>query len=164
MNLQFHSSVIICQDFDKMKDFYLNILQQEVEVDFGNCIGLKCKISLWQLKDNYPIAEKLGRTFSTQGNKNLEICFETDDFETIVNHLKHYDINYLHKEEEETWGQRTLRLFDPENNLIEIGETVPCFVKRFYQQGLSIEEVSQRTAVPLEMVKEIISFNCKQKN
>ena len=60
---------------------------------------------------------------------------------------------------EETWGQLTIRFYDPENNLIEIGETIPCFVKRFYNQGMTIEEVSQRTLVPLEFVKGICQNN-----
>lgn len=155
MNLQFSSTVIICKDFEKMTAFYKDLLQQEVEVDFGNCIGFKSKISLWKLSDEYPIAQKLGYSFSEKGNNNLEICFETENFEEIVAMLERQDINFLHRAEEESWGQKTLRLFDPENNLIEIGESIPCFVKRFYNDGMSLEEVAKRTSVPLEYVKLI---------
>jgi hypothetical protein len=63
-------------------------------------------------------------------------------------------LNYLHKETEELWGQQTIRFYDPENNLVEIGETIPCFVKRFKSQGMSIEEVSKRTSVPIEIVEQ----------
>lgn len=155
MNLKLSSTVIICQDLDTMKSFYHEVLQQEIEVDFGNCIAFKSKISLWQLTEEYPIAQKLGRTFSEHRNNNLEICFETEEFDEIVENLKKLDINYLHEVEEETWGQQTIRFYDPENNLIEIGETIPCFVKRFYSQGLILEEVAKRTSVPLEYVKLI---------
>jgi len=64
-------------------------------------------------------------------------------------------LSYLHKETEELWGQKTVRFYDPENNLVEIGETIPCFVKRFYNQGMTIEEVSKRTSVSSEMVLQI---------
>ncbi len=155
MHLQLGASVIICQDFDKMNTFYQEVLQQDVEADFSNCIGFKSKISLWQLTEEYPIAKKLGYTFSEKGNANFEHSFETEDFEEFVEHLKQFDINYLHDVEEEVWGQKTLRLFDPENNLVEIGETIPCFVRRFFDEGMSVKQVAERTSVPLDYVKLI---------
>lgn len=155
MKINLSSTVIITEDFDKMRSFYHDILHQEIEVDFGNCIGFKNGLSLWKLKEEYPIAKKLGHTFNPSGNKNLEICFETDDFALIVETLKKQEINYLHEVAEEVWGQQTIRFYDPENNLIEIGETIPCFVKRFYNQGMSLEEVSKKTSVPIEIVSKI---------
>lgn len=155
MEIKFHSTVIITEDFDKMKAFYQEVLQQEIEVDFGNCIGFKCGLSLWKLTEDYLIAKKLGRTYDKSGNKNIEICFESDNFEKVVENLKQYDLKYLHETTEELWGQQTIRFYDPENNLIEIGETTSCFVRRFKNQGMSLEEVSKRTSVPIEIVKNI---------
>jgi len=156
MEIRFHSTVIMTEDFEKMKNFYFNILKQEIEVDFGNCISFKNGLSLWKLNKDFTISKKLGRTYDKSGNKNMEFCFETDAFDNIVEELSKLDLIYLHKAIEEPWGQRTIRFYDPENNLIEIGETVSCFVKRFYNQGLSIEEVAQRTSVPIEFVKEYV--------
>ncbi len=159
MEIKFHSTVIMTEDFELMKSFYQNILQQQIEFDFGNCIGFKNGLSLWKLKEEYPIAKNLGRTFDKSGNKNLEICFETDDFETVVENMEKHKLNFLHQETEELWGQHTIRFYDPENNLVEIGETIPCFVQRFRNQGMSAEEISKKTFVPIEMVSEI----CQEK-
>lgn len=155
MGIKFHSTVIMTKNIEKLRVFYQEVLQQEVEVDFGTCIGFKNGFSLWQLTEAYPISKKLGRTFSASGNKNLELCFETDDFDAVLSKLKTFDIKYLHPKVEELWGQQTVRFFDPEDNLVEIGESIPCFVRRFYNQGLTVEEVSKRTSVPLEMVKSV---------
>ncbi len=155
MNIKFHSTVIIADDFELMKSFYQDVLHQEIEFDFGNCIGFKNGLSLWKLKEEYTISQKLGCTFHPNGNKNLEICFDTDDFELVIENLKSHSLNYLHEVNEELWGQQTIRFYDPENNLIEIGETIHCFVKRFYKQGMTIEEVSKRTSVPIQMVEKI---------
>ncbi|MDA3867329.1 MAG: VOC family protein [Salinivirgaceae bacterium] len=162
MEIKFHSTVIMVEHFEQMKAFYQDILQQQIEFDFGNCIGFKNGLSLWKLKEEYPIAKKLGRTFDNSGNKNLEICFETDDFELVAEKLKNHQLNYLHKETEEVWGQQTIRFYDPENNLVEIGETITCFVKRFYNEGMTIEEVAKRTSVPTELVSEICRTNTKR--
>jgi len=155
MEIKYHSTVIMTDNFEQMISFYQEILQQKVEFDFGNCVGFKNGFSLWKLKEEYLIAKKLGRTFDKSGNKNLEICFETDDFDIVVENLNKYQLRYLHKETEELWGQKTIRFYDPENNLVEIGETIPCFVKRFYNQGMTIEEVSKRTSVSSEVVLQI---------
>jgi len=159
MEIKFHSTVIITDDFDKMKAFYLEILQQEIEVDFGNCISFKNGLTLWKLKEEYPIAKKLRRTYDKFGNRNLEICFETDSFEMVIEKLKNQKLNYLHEVTEELWGQLTIRFYDPENNLVEIGETITCFVKRFRNQGMSEEEISKKTSVPIEVVNEICQKN-----
>ena len=159
MEIKFHSTVIMTEEFGLMKSFYQNILQQKIEFDFGNCIGFKNGLSLWKLKEEYPIAMKLGRTFDKSGNKNLEICFETDDFESVVENIKKHQLKYLHNVIEELWGQHTIRFYDPESNLVEIGETIPCFVKRFRNQGMSAEEISKKTSVSIEMVSEI----CQEK-
>ncbi len=155
MKITFSSTVIITNDFDKMKSFYQDILQQEIELDFGNCISFKNGLSLWKLSQNYPITQRLGKTYHTLGNNNMEICFETDDYDEVITSLQKYKLKYLHETIEETWGQRTVRFYDPENNLIEIGESIPCFVLRFYNQGMSVNEVAQLTSVPLDLVKNI---------
>lgn len=159
MEIKFYSVVIITEDFEKMKSFYQNILQQKIEFDFGNCIGFKNGLSLWKLKLEYPIAKKLGKTFDKSGNKNLEICFETDDFDIVVKNMEKHQLKYLHKETEELWGQQTIRFYDPEDNLVEIGETIPCFVKRLRNRGMSVEEVSKKTTILTHIVKEICREN-----
>ena len=155
MGISFSSTVIMVEDLEQMRSFYQDILQQKIAFDFGNCIGFQNGISLWKLKEGYPITKKMGRTYDKSGNKNLEICFEADDFELVVAGLKKQKLNFLHTEAEESWGQQTIRFYDPENNLVEVGETMPCFVKRFRDQGMSFEEVSERTSVPLEIVMKI---------
>jgi len=159
MKINFHSTVIITHQFEAMKLFYTDVLLQEIELDFGNCVGFKNGLSLWQLQDEYPIAQHLGRKFDLAGNNNLEICFETDDFSEVVNSIKNHNVRYLHDIVEEAWGQQTIRFYDPDNNLVEIGESMSCFVKRFYHNGFTIEEISARTSVPLAMVKQICTEN-----
>jgi len=156
MEIRFHSTVIMTDDFDKMKNFYHNILKLEIEVDFGNCISFKNGLSIWKLNNDFTISQKLGRTYDKSGNKNIELCFETDAFDNVIEELNKLDLIYLHKVIEEPWGQRTIRFYDPENNLVEIGESVSCFVKRFYNQGLTFEEVAKRTSVPLNLVKKYV--------
>jgi hypothetical protein len=48
-----------------------------------------------------------------------------------------------------------LRCYDPDRHIIEIGEPISAFVRRFLSEGLSAEETSERTSVPLADVQRI---------
>ena len=34
-----------------------------------------------------------------------------------------FEINYVHKLKEYPWGQKAIRIYDPDGHMIEIGET-----------------------------------------
>ncbi|PKP17372.1 MAG: hypothetical protein CVU05_15635 [Bacteroidetes bacterium HGW-Bacteroidetes-21] len=159
MDITFQSSVIFIKDLGIMKDFYLHTLMQEIEHDFGNCLLFKGGFTLWSLQPEYPLAQKMGTCYYPSGNKNLELCFETESFDEIYSNLIQKKVKVLHDVEEERWGQKTFRFYDPEDNLIEVGESIPCFVKRFYAQGMTVEEVAARTSVSSAYIEQIISTN-----
>lgn len=156
MNIKFHSPVLITKDIKKLKQFYEEVLKQSVELDFGTCITFQCGLSIWQLNKDQLIAQKLDYTHHKDGNKNLELTFETDSFDETIRALKENKPKLLHDVNIEAWGQRTIRFFDPESNLIEIGETIPSFVKRLHSEGLNIEQLTEKTGVPKHLVEEYV--------
>ena len=157
MKLEYHSAVIFCQDLQKQRTFYEDFLEQEVETDLGNCLVFKNRFTLWQLSEDFPVARELGYMYEHIGNRNLELCFETDDFEDAVEKVLMGDLRILHNVEEETWGQYTIRFYDPEGNLVEIGESMPCFVKRLASKDMSVEQIMEKTGIPGEMVRNWLS-------
>lgn len=157
--IKFHSSVIFVEDLEEMRFFYERVLMQKVTSDFETCISFEGGLSLWKLKESYLIAEKLGSTWQKAGNKNLELCFESEDFEEVVKGLAGFDLNYLHKVHEEPWGQRTVRFFDPENNLVELGESMACLIRRLYKSGQSVETICRKTSLPSDYVRFQIFHN-----
>ncbi|MBN1182084.1 MAG: VOC family protein [Bacteroidales bacterium] len=154
MKLHFHSPVLFTHNLNEMKDFYINILNLNIVDDFGACVFLSGGLSLWTPDDKHPISEYIKKNKLKEQNNQLELCFETENFNEVLHTISDKKINYLHYEKTETWGQKTIRFFDPDNNLIEIGESIPAFVKRLYSEGLSLDEVSERTGVALTKVKE----------
>jgi len=157
MQIKFHSPVLISKDIKKMKNFYQKILKQQIEFDLGNCIIFTCGLTIWKLKPDYPLTRHLHYSYHSNGNKNLELCFETDEFEKIVKELKKVELNLIHDVSEEKWGQLTIRFFDPENNIVEIGEAMPCFVRRMYKNGFSEKKISKKTSLPLDKVEEYVN-------
>jgi len=156
MSIRFHSSVVFTADIRRLSAFYIEVLGQAVQHDFGACIVLQCGLSLWQPSDELTIAAKLGYCCHASGNKNLELCFETETFTPEVERSKASGGTFLHDVVEEPWGQQAVRFFDPDGNLVELGESIPTFVRRHHAAGLSPEAVAERTGVPLEAVLQYV--------
>ena len=156
MKPQFHSVVLFVKDLQKSKKFYTEVLGQEVEYDFGNNIGLKDGISLWKIMPDHVIS--LSRKHSrTKATKAYEIYFETNDIDTFQEIIVRHKLNILHDLMEEPWGQRTIRFYDPDNNLIEVGETLGTFVTRMAKSGMMPEEISVKTTIPVEIVRALLT-------
>lgn len=55
---------------------------------------------------------------------------------------------------EHDWGQRVIRLYDPDRHMIEIGESMEYVARRFLKTGMSAEQVAEKTQLPLSQVEE----------
>ncbi len=156
MDLQFHSSVLFCNDMQKQREFYETFLNQEVESDIGKCIVFKSRFSLWQLDESFPIAKELGYTYEHIGNRNLEMCFETEHFEDSVEKVILSACRILHNVEEEEWGQYTIRFYDPEGNLVEIGESMKCFVNRLHDSKMDVKQIAEKTGIKTALIEKLL--------
>lgn len=152
MDIRLHSTVLVTRRFGEMKRFYTGLLGQRVRLDFGNCVTLECALTLWELRQDYVLSRTLHVGEERPGNGSMEICFETDDFDADTARVKAGGVTLLHDIAEETWGQRTLRFFDPDGNIVELGESMPCFCRRLRDSGLGAAEVAQITGIPVETV------------
>jgi predicted enzyme related to lactoylglutathione lyase len=154
-DLKLTSFVIFVKDIDVSKKFYQEILGQEVEMDFGENIGFKSGLGLWQ-KD-YGQKVIFGKNFaSPDKNTDLEIYFETADIEEQIKIIKDNNIKIIHEIITQPWQQRVFRFFDPDNFIVEIGEPMPAVVKRLSKTGLSNEEIFKKTSMPVNVIEMIL--------
>ena len=153
----FSMPVIFVKKIAISKKFYQDIFSLEIEHDFGANIVFKNSISIWQKERAEEIvfgAAENGRF--KEEIKSVELYFETEDIEEMYKILKEKNVEMIHKLKEEIWGQRTLRIYDPDKFIIEIAEPMKNVVLRFSRSGMSNEEVSKKTMMPLEIIKKII--------
>lgn len=146
MDIRFHSTVLITRRLDEMNRFYTGLLGQKVRLDFGSCVTLECGLTLWEAHPGSALTRTAGGE-CRQGNGSLEVCFETEDFDTEAARMKNGGVPLLHDVAEEPWGQRTMRFYDPDGNIIELGESIPCFCRRLHAQGLDAAAVAKKTGV-----------------
>lgn len=78
--------------------------------------------------------------------------FFEEDFDNFVNTSQRQDVEYVHPPKEHSWGQRVVRIYDPEGHIIEIGESMKTVCRRFLQKGMTIELIAEKIDVPTKFV------------
>ena len=87
------------------------------------------------------------------GANDSEVYFEEDDFDGFLAHLVGcVDVVYVRPPLEHRWGQRVVRLYDPDRHIIEVGENMKSVCRRFRDQGMTPEQIAARMEVPLKFV------------
>ncbi len=155
--MKYISAVIAVGDIKKSREFYEEILGQKVKIDLGDYVVYEGEFAIMK-----PFAEllELDRSTVVKRSHNFELYFEVDDFDEFLKRFdKNGDIKYVHGPKKHEWQQRVVRIYDPDDNIIEIGEAIGTIVKRFLEQGLSIEETAAIVQQPLEYVRSMIPDN-----
>lgn len=147
--MKYTSTLIAVKDMDISKQFYHNVLGLNAVANFGANVTLDGGIVL-QTLDTWKSFIRMYNV--TLPNNAGELYFEEDDMDAFCNHLKSFDICYVHELYEHRWGQRVIRFYDPDKHIIEVGEKLDAVVLRFIEQGLSPEQTAVRMDIPLDFV------------
>ncbi len=154
--LKFVSSLIVVDELAASRYFYEHLLGQKVKFDFGEnvtfegdfAIHLKAHFqSLLGDATRYPVTNKA---------HNGELYFETDEMDLIAERLRAANVEFIHAIQEQPWGQRVLRLYDPDGHVVEVGERLEAMAWRFFQQGWSVERIMDKSGMPREFVERAI--------
>ncbi len=152
--LKYISTLIAVADMEKSKQFYHDVLGLEVVADFGDNVTLDGGIALQTMNT--------WKTFIRTDdivlpNNAGELYFEEEDMDTFCDHLKKFDICYVHPLFEHRWGQRVVRFYDPDKHIIEVGEKLDAVILRFMEYGLSAKETAARMDIPLDFVRACLN-------
>lgn len=151
--MKLKNPMLVVNDMDKSVDFYKKVLGLCVETDFGANKTLTGGLSL-QTAETYK--DFIGKDDISFGGNNFEIYFEVDDFDAFTQKLEKQNVEYVHPVIEHRWGQRAVRIYDPDRHIIEIGENIKMVCRRFFDGGMTREQVAQRMDVPLSFVNSCI--------
>ena len=147
--MKMKNPMLIVADIDKSAEFYKKVFRLNVIMDFGANKTLTGGLVLQTLDTWQKFIDNDDISF---GSNSFEIYFETDDFDAFAEKLKTCDVEYLHPIKEHSWGQRVVRIYDPDWHIIEIGENIKTVCKRFLNSGMTPEQVAQRMDVPIKFV------------
>jgi catechol 2,3-dioxygenase-like lactoylglutathione lyase family enzyme len=153
MDIKLVSSVLFVKDIQASRHFYETVLGQKVLIDHGPNVGFEGGFAIWQTDHAH---QMIFGTLQGKGKDNSELYFETNTLDDFLNTLEDQAVKFIHPIREQPWGQRVVRFYDLDDNIIEVGEPMPAVIVRYTQQGLTAEQIAAKTSMPLEIVKQIL--------
>ena len=114
--------LIVTKDMEQAIRFYHDLFGLEVILDNdGNVIMTEGLV----LQDERIWKDFLMRDIIRENN-SCELYFEEPDIEGFVKKLEqcYPEVRYVNRLMEHSWGQKVVRFYDPDGNLIEVGTPV----------------------------------------
>ena len=156
MKINYICPLITVEDVEKSRKFYEEILNQEVEMDHGANVAFKGGFAIHDREHYQGLLGESSPVNTATPKLFMELYFESEDLDGVQEKLDSISTKFLHRILEQPWGQQVMRFYDPDGYIIEVGEPLELVVRRFDQQGLSTEEISQKSSMPLEFVKMVL--------
>ena len=147
--MKMKNPLLVVRDIDKSAEFYKKVLGLRVIMDFGANKTLTGGLAFQTLES---WQEFIGTDAVSFGGNSSEVYFEEDDFDEFADKLKACEVEYVHPVKEHAWGQRVVRIYDPDRHIIEVGENLKTVCKRFLDGGMTPEQTAERMGVPLKFV------------
>ena len=111
--------LIVVKDMEKARQFYHDLFGLDVVLDNdGNMILTEGLV----LQDEKIWKQFLERDITEQSNAS-ELNLEDRDLEAFIKKLDRLypEIQYVNRLMTHSWGQKVVRFYDPDGNLIEVG-------------------------------------------
>lgn len=149
--------LLVVDDIEISKAFYKELFGLDVVTDFGGNVILTEGLVLQE----QGIWERFIHKNVVPGGHSAELYFEENDMDGFLKKLDTccYEISYVNQLMEHEWGQRVIRIYDPDRHMIEIGESMEYVARRFWDMGMTLEQVAEKTQLPLLQVQELCRMN-----
>jgi predicted enzyme related to lactoylglutathione lyase len=154
--MKFICALITVNDMERSRYFYEKVLEQKVKYDFGENItfhgdfAVHLRSHFKELIDNKDIKDNAN---------NCELYFEYDDLEQMEEKLNKEGVKFVHSIREQPWRQKVMRFYDPDENIVEVGESLEHLSHRLHREGMEVEKISKIIKMPESFVKNSIARN-----
>lgn len=150
--MELKNPMIVVSDMGRSIEFYRKALGLDAIVDFGANKTLTGGLALQTIETYGGFIEGM----VSFGGNDSEVYFEEDDFDSFVDRLRGLDVEYVHPTMEHSWGQRVIRIYDPDRHIIEVGENMRAVCKRFLDSGMTPEQVADRMDVSPAFIENLM--------
>ena len=120
IGMRLKNILLVVENVEKSVAFYKELFGLQVLRDFGGNVILTEGLVLQDKKIWENLIEK---EVTGAGNASV-LYFVENNLESFQEKLEHssFEISYVHKLKTYDWGQRAIRIYDPDGHMIEIGE------------------------------------------
>lgn len=153
--MKYQGVCIAVKDIHLSRRFYQELFGLEVFQDYGRNLSF----GGLSLQQDFDWLLDIPKKSVLEQPHNMELYFEETEFDSFLAKLAlRSDVRYLGDGvKEAAWGQRSVRFYDPDGHIIEVGEDMKMVVKRFLASGLSLTETSHRMDVSLSDLETLLN-------
>lgn len=149
--MNYQGCLLAVQDINASKLFYEQVLHQRAVMDIGEHVAFEG----FSLQQGYAQLAGVSAACLQRPPHDFQLYFEVEDLDSTLIELKGYaQLKWIHEVREYPWGQLDLRVYDPDNHIVEIAEAMDAVIRRFLKLGMSAEDVAARTMYPIELIKQ----------
>jgi catechol 2,3-dioxygenase-like lactoylglutathione lyase family enzyme len=154
-SLKYQGVCIAVKDVNLSKKFYQDLFELEVFQDYG----INISFGGLSLQQDFDWLLNIPKEKILKEPHNMELYFEEDDIDSFIAKLgQRDDIRYLGDGvKEAAWGQRSIRFYDLDGHIIEVGESIKMVVMRFLDSGISMEGTSKRMGVSISDLETLLN-------
>lgn len=152
--MRFICPLITVSNIAQSRKFYEDVLGLKVKFDFGENVTFHGDFAIHldthfsKLINNRPIVKN---------SNSFELYFEEVNIEALANRLKELKIDFVHPLREQPWKQLVIRFYDPDGNIIEVGEPLMHTAKRLSSLGNSTQQIAELMDVPITEINQWLS-------
>jgi len=156
IQMKYEGVCVAVKDINLSKKFYQDLFELVVFQDYGRNVSF----GGLSLQQDFDWLLDIPKNSILKESYNMELYFEEDKFDDFIAKLQQRnDIRYIGDGiKEADWGQRSIRFYDLDCHIIEVGENMKMVVKRFLDSGLSMTETSKRMDVSVSDLETLL--NC----
>ncbi len=153
--MKYQGVCIAVKDVSLSRKFYQDLFDLEVFQDYG----INVSFGGLSLQQEFDWLLNIPKERVLKEPNNMELYFEEDEFDDFIAKLEQRnDIRYVGDGVKEAgWGQRSIRFYDLDGHIIEVGENMKLVVKRFLDSGMSMAETSKRMDVSVSDLKTLLN-------
>lgn len=149
--MKYQGCLLAVNDIAASRHFYEEVLHQNAVMD----IGAHVTFEGFSLQQGYAGLIGVAAESVKEQSHNFQVYFEVEDLDKVYARLKRISgLQWVHEIKEYPWGQRNIRIYDPDRHIVEIAEGMDTVIKRFFSQGKTAEETAALTMFPLEFVTQ----------
>ena len=117
--MKYKGTLIVVESCDRALKFYQDMFGFELIKDNDGNMELTGGLYLQEAK----YFEKFTNKSTTSKSNSSELYFEETDIESFIEKLQNLypETEYVNELMTHSWGQRVVRFYDPDGNLIEVG-------------------------------------------
>lgn len=155
--MEYKGIMLVVKDIEKTKEFYTSLLGLTIVGDLGVNVAFSGGLAA-QTEASWMAFTGADQSQFRYGGHDKELYFEEKDFDGFASKVRDAGAEIV-SETVMPYGQKVLRFYDPDKHIVEVGEDMGVMVRRLHSEGLTKEQIMERTFMPAEVVDQLMEAN-----